>query len=251
MASEIMLVNPSPRKKEGKKMSKHRTAAQKRATAKLVAWNKAHRKNPKRKSSKRRRNPAPALAAVANPRRRRRNPSRARASHGRRRRHNPSLRIGNAVSQVVKPAVTQALGGLALDVAMGYIPFPAMLQTGYAKAAAKVAVAVAIGIAGQKVTKGQTGKNLALGAATIAIHDVMKGFVQSTVPSVRLGGSDSEFAVDGLGYTNFAPTFDDSLYGIDEETVGELFDASEMGELFDDGSMGELFTVGEMEGDDF
>lgn len=218
-----------------------RSAAQRRATAKLIAFNKSRRRV--------RRNPAPQ-AAVANPRRRRRRSSGTASRAGRtlrRYRRNPSLRIGNAVSQVIKPAVTQAVGGLVLDLAMGYIPLPAMLATGYAKSLTKVALAVGIGIVGQKVTKGATAKSLALGAATIAIHDLLKGLVQTNMPSIRLGGSDDMWDMAGLGYTNFAPTFNDDagLYA--------LTDDSDMGELFTDAgmtSMGELFdTVGEI--DDF
>lgn len=223
-----------------------RSAAQRRATAKLIAFNKSRRRGsasrPKRRRT--RRNPAP-LAALANPRRRRSSRRAVSRRPSRRYRRNPSLRIGNAVNQVIKPAVTQAVGGLVLDLAMGYIPLPAMLATGYAKSLTKVAIAVGIGIVGQKVTKGATAKSLALGAATIAIHDLLKGLVQTNMPSIRLGGYD-DWDMAGLGYTNFAPTFNDDMAALS-------YDDGDMGELFQDAgttSMGELFnTVGEI--DDF
>lgn len=216
--AEILLVNP--RRRRRKLSAKQR-----------LYFGKRRRSNPKVRR-RRRRNPSHLLSM--NPSRRRRRRSVARRI-GRRRR-NPSLggfSIRNVTGQIVptlKGGFTGALGGLGLDVLMGFVgpKLPAALQTGFAKDAVKVLGAVLVGILGGTVLKGK-GRELAVGAVTISMHDLLKAQVQSMIPTLPLG-------CDELGYMDPGSTIDAYLedesgaasgYGAYVEGIGDAVDTDE------------------------
>jgi hypothetical protein len=176
--AEILLVNPRRRRR---KMS----AKQARYFGK-----RRRRRSTRVSARRRRRNPSHLLSM--NPRRRRRRRSVARVI-GRRRR-NPGLggfslrNIQNQIVPTLRGGFTGALGGLGLDVLMGFVgpKLPAALQTGFAKDAVKVVGAVLVGILGGTVLRGK-GRELAVGAVTISMHDLLKAQVQSMLPTLPLG----------------------------------------------------------------
>lgn len=243
---EILLINPSPRPSKRKrkpsksgatkmaKVKKRRTAAQRAATARLVALNKRRRNPAKRKSTKRRRNPVGALTTLAaNPIRKRR---RVHASPKRivRRRRNPIK--ANMIMGVIKPAAIQAGGGLGLNLIMSFLTsyLPDSLKTGPGRSAIELAVAVGIGAFGGKVVSRGLAKDLAQGAATITMYNLAKTSIQKASPEIgaRLNGYEDgmDWELQGLGYYNNAVTFDDGM--------GELYSGQGMGELYDNQQVG-------------
>lgn len=240
---EILLINPSPRpskrkaakKKTGKTgaktMAKRRTAAQKAATRKLIAFNKARKHtNAKRAGAKRRRNPMPAVAAM-NPIKKRRKSSGYSVRHVvRRRRRNP---INLKPMTILKPAVTQAMGGVTVSFAMSYLTgfLPASMQSGYAKNAVELIAAVGLGMIGSKVVKRETAHQLAVGAATITMYNLAKSLINQAAPSIgsRLSGDSMDWELEGLGWANPAMTYQttDAYQG----DMGEIY--TPMGEIYD------------------
>lgn len=165
--------------------------------------------NPRRR--KRRKNPSRRRAHSrhrrSNPHRRhrmrRRNPSHRR--HVARRRRNPSLGgfsprgILGAVKPTLKDGLVGAAGALALDAAWGYInpQLPASISgSPYLQFAVKCLAAVLVGTVGGKVLRGK-GRDLAVGGVTVATHDMLKGLLQTNLPSVF--GAGGSLALSGYG----------------------------------------------------
>lgn len=201
-----MLVNPSARPSKRKKSKrkaktraktkgkvktmakKRRSAAQRAATKRLVALNRS-RKSPARR---RRRSSSPAKVKYRNRTRtvtkyRTRRPARRRVVA----RRNPSAR--GIINQMIMPAATQATGAIALDVLMGYTQgfLPAQLTSGPAKALVKGVAAIGIGMVVGKFGKRKFGKDMALGALTVTLHDLMRSTLEQAAPQVQLGYMDS------------------------------------------------------------
>lgn len=178
------------------KRKARRTAAQKRATAKLVALNRSKRRrsNPSRAAAYRQ------VATMSNPikrRRRRRNPLSTVARRRVARRRNP---INGGISRMVMPAVTGAAGALALDVAFGYLPIPATLKAGPLRHIVKAAGAIGLSIIAGKVVKKSTAEAMGIGALTVIAHDMAKEAVTKFAPQVKMDGVG--LYVNGMGYYN-------------------------------------------------
>lgn len=183
-----------------------RTAAQRAATRKLVAYNKRRRVTKSRPTRKRRRNPSAitpkrrtayrrAVAAYApNPRRRRRKSTtmRKRRSYSRRRR-NPMG--GGIINKMVMPAVTAAAGAVALDVIWGYLPANIKGQTGNMEYVAKGLGAVGMGWIASQVPgiRKSTADSLAVGALTVTFYNAARNFLARSMPQLKM---------DGMGYYN-------------------------------------------------
>jgi hypothetical protein len=197
--AEILLLNP-----KGRKMAKRRTAAQKRATAKLVALNRARRGGVRRVARKatatkrrtaRRANPV-AMANPA-PRRRRRSARRANpAAAVRRRRRNP-INLGGRAGGImgpIKEAAIQGAGAVAFDIGYGYVsPYlPASMAVVPGRVgvgnAVKALITVVAGQFLSKYTKGLSRK-AAVGALTIQARDIVASMLPASTASVA-----------GLGY---------------------------------------------------
>ena len=143
--------------------------------------------NPRRKRRSHRR-----VVRAAAPRRHR---SRARHVKRHRRRHsNPRFSVSGITNQLM-PAAYGAAGAIALDVALGYIPLPAMLQSGYAKSATKIVGALGIGWLARKFLRGK-GSAVAAGALTVAVYGLMKQVIVQFAPSVKGVGDYEEIAID-------------------------------------------------------
>lgn len=186
--AEILLVNPRRRKrkmsaKQAKYFGKRR---RRRARASAAP----------RRRRRRRSNPT----AFLNPRRRRSRRSITRGFKRRRRRSNPSFRgLTGSALPMIKEGFTGALGALGLDFLWGYSKsmLPATIAgSPLAQYAAKLVGAILIGMVGGRVPglKGR-GRALAVGAATVVIHDALKAQVQASFPTIPLGE-----------YLTYAPT---------------------------------------------
>lgn len=173
--AELILINPAKPLK-GKKMAtrkRARTAAQKRATAKLIAFNKSRRSG--RTSVKRRKsNPARAVSAPAAapaPRRRRTNPTVSVAKRSRRRRNPTGGASG--IMPMLNAALMGAVGATAVGAAMNYLPLPAALKTGYIRPVTQAALALSLGIFGRKFL-GRNAVKMAEGALTVTLTETIK-----------------------------------------------------------------------------
>lgn len=172
----------------------------------LVANPKRRRK---RKHARRRSNPHRRHrrhVARHNPHRRhrRRNPSYRRHHRAHHRRRNPaslSVRgIKGMVMPVMKEGFIGAAGALALDAAWGYInpKLPATIASSpYLQFAVKCLAAIGVGFLGGKVLRGKA-RDLAVGGVTVAAHDMLKGVLQTSLPSVF--GTGGSLALSGYGH---------------------------------------------------
>lgn len=179
-------------------MAKRRTAAQKRATRKMIAANRARarsRRAPAKSTRRRRRNPTPvarkrraynAAINISNPIRRRRRP----------RRRNPmGTRI---VSELLQPSLVGAGGALLVDLVMGYVPLPeALAGNKWARAGVKglAAVGVALAADATKLVSRRTAQQLGVGSLTVTLAGLGRELVAQVAPDVKL---------DGLGYYSSA-----------------------------------------------
>ena len=125
------------------------------------------------------------VLVLSNPRHRRRHHK----GHRRARRHNPimGLSLKSGIDQV-KDGALGAVGGLINDAAYGYIKgyVPAVLQDGYGRIGAKLALAVLVGVAANKLMPGK-GRAIAVGAATVVLHEAGKALINAQAPSIPLG----------------------------------------------------------------
>lgn len=195
---ELLLINPG--KVVTKKRKTHRSAAQRRATAKLVAMNKARRGGKARKAHRkaRRRNPANPLHAYRSATRGRR---RARRVTRARRRRNPiSLGRAAGVMGMFTDALVQGAGAVAFDVGYGYVNkmLPASLQrtpgsVGAGDAVKALLTAVVGKMLGRRVA---IVRKMAQGALTVQARDVIATFVPDSMKVGRVGWATAAPVLD-------------------------------------------------------
>lgn len=169
--SEILLVNPRRRRRP--------TRARRRTSTR-----------------KRRRNPV-----AANPRRRRRSPVRRRSV--RRRRSNPRMRLNvRTVQNQVMNAIPGAMGAMALDLALGYIPLPVNLKTGIPGYLTKAVGAIGLGMVAQNFVKAKTAASMTEGALTVMMYGVVRNLTAQFAPQlVPAGGMSMYLGPDqNMGY---------------------------------------------------
>lgn len=182
--AEIMLVG-NPRRRKRRKGRRKMSALQR----KYFGGGKRRRRSSASAAAPRRRRRRRALVASA-PRRRRR-----RAVYSvRRRRRNPSFRgaIGNLRSGLVptlKAGAVGATGALGLDLLWGYGSkyLPASVAgSALAQYAAKLVGALLVGMIGNNILRGR-GRDLAVGATTVVLHDAFKAQLKASFPALQLG----------------------------------------------------------------
>jgi hypothetical protein len=193
--AEILLINPAKRKGRNMARKKTRSAAQRRATAKLVAMNRRRsspaRRAPRRKA--RRRNPISIITARTprRPARRRSNPLASRRGGRHRRRRNPISLGGVSARGIigqVKDALIGAGGAVAVDAAYARLSpmLPATLQrmpgSVGAGDAVKALFTILAGKLLSRMTRGLSNR-MAQGALTVQAH----GIVSSMLPAGLLG----------------------------------------------------------------
>jgi hypothetical protein len=234
--AEVLLVNPRRRRRRKTRARRRRSTSSRR-----------RRRSVARAVPRRRRRRSRARVVHANPRRRRSRRSITRSF--RRRRRNPSLRgglssVSNSVMPTLKAGFTGALGALGLDLLWGYgkTYLPASIAgSAIAQYAAKLAGAILVGVAANKLPlpfiRGK-GRDMAVGAATVVLHDALKAQLQASFPTLQLGE-----------YLTYAPTVGTM------RRAGALLDTG-MGEYLsgipNDGSGGtndDLSYTGEYNGD--
>jgi hypothetical protein len=191
--NEILLVNPRKRRKSKGKKSRRGRVRLKRASSRRRAVRRV-------KARRYKRNPSGGGFSLKS--------------------------IGSQVVPVVKAGALGAVGALANDALVGQalkLSFlPDALRSGYGKHALKVGSAIVVGVAGNMVARGK-GRDLAVGAATVAMHGLLKEVVSSNFPSVAayLGDYDSgDYDGNVSGY-NPAQVVDQSNVGEYIPGVGE------------------------------
>lgn len=192
---ELLIINPSPRpgKRKGKpKMAKRRSAAQKRATAKLVSFNRARRAGSSRKrtSVKRRRRTAVA-SYKANPSPVKRRRSRVARARNRMRsyRRNPIANTSRGIVPMLKDSALGAVGAVAVTSIHSFIPMPDAFKTGNMMYVSKAVLAVAFSILAGKVMSKSTANKMASGSLTVTMYEALKDNVGGMIPGLN-----------GLGY---------------------------------------------------
>jgi len=190
--AQVLLINPAERpskakvKKENRTMAKKaRTPKQMAATRRLVALNKARASKPvsRAKPAKKRKisRSGYAVQAVAAPKRKTRRshpitPARVASDAGRKLRYRRKNPIGlGFIGDTVIPAAIGGGGALAVDVVLGMLPLSAAMKTGAMAPVVKIAAAVGLGYAAKMVASRKTAEQLAAGAITVTLYNVMKG----------------------------------------------------------------------------
>jgi hypothetical protein len=183
----LFAINPSRRRRRAKSR-KHRSPAQKAATRRMLAANRAKfGVNP----SRRRRRRVKHHAVAAAPRRHyRRNPARrSRRSY----RRNPSIlsgAMGHDAINLLKAGAIGGAGALGVDLIMGQVKgfLPASMQTpadsagsmNYGYFAVKGALALALGIYGRKIMPAAMAGQMAEGSLTVMAYTLMRPMIPSS-----------------------------------------------------------------------
>lgn len=181
MAGELLLINPSSRKKARK--SRGRTKAR-RAKARKSRTSITVRSNPIRARRRRTRM------------RFRRNP-------------NGGGGIVNQVIGNVKEGAIGAAGAIATKAALSFLPLPENLKSGPLGSLVTAVAGVLIGSAVGKFASPSVGRTMAQGAVTIAVFDLLKSQLAGKVPGLsgdldymgaysEMGGVDYMGANEGL-----------------------------------------------------
>lgn len=195
---QLLLINPSPRRKTAKRRT-GRSAAQKAATRRMLAANRARRSPVASTRTKRRRRVAkshPVAGYFPNPRRRR-IASRVRHIAKRRTyRRNPSSPSRVNIMGMLKGGFTGGMGAVAVNTAFNFLPLPAMMKTGNIAYVSKAALAIALGMFGRKLLPGSTAARMAEGSLAVTFHDAIVAIAGPMLPSLRLG----EVGYVGGGY---------------------------------------------------
>lgn len=182
--AQMLLVNPRKRKKRSTKMAtRKQLAALRKARAA-----KARKHHPRAATPRRRRKSASRKRHITL--RGTMNPSRRTRRHYRR---NPSARKFNLmgfVKESLMPSAMGAGGALALDLALAYLPLPAMMKTGVVNSVTRVVGAVGIGMLGGMVMGRKVGEQIGAGALTVVLYDEIKGMLKKAMPTLPLSGSD-------------------------------------------------------------
>lgn len=216
--AQLMLVNPR-RKRKGRKRGRRAMTALQR---KYFGPRKA-----KRRSGSRRR--VAALRAAAAPVRRSRRRRHAGVTKSRRR----SRRSGlgsirgfslSGISRDMIPAGIGAVGALGVDIALGYIKpmLPAGMTGPLIDPLVRLGGAMAVGFVAGKVMGKRFGEQAMAGALTVAMYDIVKGFVRQAAPgllSEYVGGYYDDGGYDAIGYVS--PAAQVGEYVGDYNTGGE------------------------------
>jgi len=248
----VLIVNPSERpakrkarntarktstKKEAPVAKKQRTAAQKAATRRMIAANRA-RKAPKRPARKVSRAKPAARRTTSKPRRAKRSrpiTSAVVATRAGRqlryRRKNPISGFGSFVTGTLMPSAVGGAGALALDVLLGVLPLPAAVKTGPMAPVAKIAGAVGLGYVAGMVVSRRTAEQIAAGALTVTFYNLAKQLL------IKVGGGripgladyDVGMYPDGVGAY---------VSGDMPDAIGYPGNAQQVGDLVPDGMGG-------------
>lgn len=221
-----------------------RTPAQKRATAKMLAANRARRKGaaPKVSRAKPKRRTASRAAAPARrtTRSRRRShaitPPQVASRAGRQLRY----RRKNPISFIAETLVPSAIGGagaLGLDVLFGVLPLPATVKASPFFPVVKVAGAIGLGMLAGQVMSKKTAGQIAAGAITVTLYNVAKAALNKASGG-KIPGLSEYISGDGVVYAD-GQAFQVGEYidGDDALQIGYPSAGMMVGDLMPDGSV--------------
>lgn len=200
----LMLINP---RKRGTK--KRRTAAQRAATARLVAHNRGRSASPKRRrraSSKRRTNPI-GISRVHHVTRR---------HHRRARRRNPISMSGGNIGGMLMAGLKGAVGAVAVNAVTNFLP--AAVKTGKVLYVTRAAIAIVIGTVGHKVA-GRHARAMAEGALAVNFTDLINSMAGAMIPGSQLHGVGGEYMGEFLSGAHMAqslPNSGQAMHGMGE-----------------------------------
>lgn len=222
-----------------------RTPAQKRATAKMLAANRARRRGtaapkvsrakPKRRAA--RHTAAPAAAPRRAKRRSHRITSRAAATvAGRQLRYRRKNPIG-FLSETLVPSAIGGAGALGLDVLFGVLPLPATLKASPFFPAVKVAGAIGLGMAAGMVVSKKTANQIAAGAITVTLYNFAKAALNKASGG-KIPGLAEYISGDGIVYQDGqAYQVGEYVDGSDQMQIGYPNAGMMVGDLMPDGSV--------------
>lgn len=186
----VLIVNPIEEKGARIMAKKARSAAQKRATAKMIAANRRAR---------RRSNPSTALTTTSSSSRK----SKRRRSSGKvtryHRRRNPiggrgGFALDKFLSGTLMPAAVGGGAALALDVLLGVLPLPPALKTGLMRPVVRIGGSLGLGALAGMLGGRKLGEQIAAGALTVIAYDTLRSFMPRVLPNVPLAANDLELA---------------------------------------------------------
>jgi len=239
---QVWLVNPI--EKGVRTMAKkQRSAAQRAATARLIAWNRAHRKGAtkhKRQSARPAahggRAPSVTIIRAGNPAHHKGKALGAPKS-GKRRHKNPMLGLGSMKAftrETLMPSLIGGAGALGLDVVLGVLPLPDNFKAGPLRPVTRLGGAIALGLAASMVLKRQTAHQMLAGAITVTLYDTMKSYLSQLaggkIPGLGVYeipgiGLYEVAAAPQLGYTDSGQQVGD--YPYDDSTVASYVSGEE------------------------
>ena len=199
--AELMLINPRKRRKHKAKKSAGKKRGKRRTMTALQRKYFGKRKHKRvatvaKKSHKRRRRSITKHLSVRRHRKYRRNPARGLGKFS----------VQGFAKNTLMPSAIGAAGALGLDVLIGFLPLPPNLKTGPMRSVVRIAGAVALGIVAGMVVKKETAANIAAGAVTVTLYDVLKGAVQTAMPTLQLGENDIFTEYPSLAYAGAGET---------------------------------------------
>lgn len=195
----------------------------------ILLVNPRRRKRRKSSARRRRRHSTRARRSV----RRRRHTARRRNFRVRRvrgfRRNPVSLSVGGILGNL-KAGAMGAVGGVANDLVYGYAKgyLPAQLQSGLGRSGAKLLTAALLGWGANKVLKGK-GRDLAVGATTVVLHELAKEQLAAMAPNLPLG----EYMFDQSNASLLGYNPGEIIEGVTTDELGEYMTVGEMGDYED------------------
>lgn len=142
------------------------------------------------------------------------------------------MRLGSVTSIVrnqLMPSTIGAAGALGLDVLMGVLPLPDAVKTGPLRPVARIGGAIALGFLASFAGMRKHAAQITVGAMTVVLYDVMKGFA-ARVAGGKIPGI-GVYEIPGVGmYEVSTPSGGEAAIGYTDsgQQVGEYvsgFDA--------------------------
>lgn len=223
-----------------------RSAAQQRATRKMIAANRAKRRGtaaakPKRRPARTKARAARRTQRAANPapavRKRTRRTSKRDASTAgrtlRRRRSNPVGGVGGFIKNTMMPSAVGGAGALALDLVMNMLPLPPAMKSGPMRPVVKVVGAIGLGMLASKMASRQVGGQVAAGALTVTLYDMARVALAKNDMTKKLFGL-GEYGVEDARVGEFVSEY---VSGDEQESIGYVDSGMQVGDLMPDGSV--------------
>lgn len=173
------------------------------------------RKAAKKKTAKRRRTTLARARSRAPVRRRRRNPIK--------------MDMASIMKNTIMPSATAAGGAIAVDLALGYLPLPAMMKTGPVRHLVKGVAAISMGLLAANFVKPRTAELFATGAMTVALYDAAKEGISNFAPNIRMGEYDDLDVDLEMGYASPAP-----VVGVDDDSELSYYEEQQEIGAYDD-----------------